>query len=185
LLRDECDLYVTTSLTTTTQETSCLRSIKPFAHAKANVAVRLIGLRYTEKGNLSGLVGENADADDLLEYGTIVLSNVQRLDSAVTDVEKTEKWHLLRVHGAALNRYLAEGGQRLVREEFETTTGIVLPYETRWIKSDTLAERFDSGTIKRSTLVVTAKTKKDADAILAKGLSFGGRRQEAHVRRGP
>jgi hypothetical protein len=85
---------------------------------------------------------------------------------------------LLRVHGVALDRYFSEGGLRLAREEVETTTGIVLPYEPRWIKSDTLAERFDSGTIKRSTLVVTVKTKKDADAILAKGLSFGGRRHE-------
>jgi hypothetical protein len=49
---------------------------KALAHAKANVAVRLVRLRYTEKGNLSGLVSENADADDLLKYGTIVLSTV-------------------------------------------------------------------------------------------------------------
>jgi hypothetical protein len=85
---------------------------------------------------------------------------------------------LLRVHRVALDRYFSEGGLRLAREEVETTTGIVLPYEPIWINSDTLAERFDSGTIKRSTLVVTVKTKKDADAILAKGLSFGGRRHE-------
>jgi hypothetical protein len=104
---------------------------KALAHAKANVASRLIGLRYTKKGNLSGLIGENADADDLLEYRTIVLSAVQRLDLAVIDVKKTEKWHLLRVHGVALDRCFAKGGLRLVQEEVKTTTGIVLPYEPR------------------------------------------------------
>jgi hypothetical protein len=39
-----------------------------------------------------------------------------------------------------------------------------------------LGERFDSRTIKGSTLVLTVESKQAADSILAKGLSFDGRR---------
>jgi hypothetical protein len=53
-------------------------------------------------------------------------------------------------------------------------TGEQLSYAPRWIKGDDLGERFDSGTIKRSILVLTVKSKQAADSILAKGLSFSG-----------
>lgn len=152
---------------------------KALAHAGANVTVRLIKLKYTEKGNLSGLVRENSCAEDLLEYAPAVMMAIQKLDPAVINIEKTEKWRKLRIHGVALDRYMTEGGLDLAQEEIELMTGSQLPYAPRWIKGDTLGERFDSGTIKRSTLVLTVKSKQAADAILAKGLSFGGRRHEA------
>ena len=152
---------------------------KALAHARASVAVRLINLRYTEKGNLSGVVRENACAGDLLEFTPAVMSAVQKLDPAAINVEKTEKWQKLRVHGVALDRYMSEEGLDVAREEIELMTGEQLPYAPRWIKGETLGERFDSRTVKRSTLVLTVKSKQAADAILAKGLSFGGRRHEA------
>ena len=93
-------------------------------------------------------------------------------------MEKTEKWLKLRVHGVELDRYMSEGGLDVAREEIELMTGEQLPFAPRWIKGDTLAERFNSGSIKRSTLVLTMKSKKAADVIMAKGLSFGGRRHE-------
>lgn len=152
---------------------------KALAHARAYVTVRLVKMKYTEKGNLSCVLGEHACAEELLEYAPAVMSAVQKLDPAVVSIEKTEKWRKLRVHGVALDRYMTESGLDLAREEIEVMTGSQLPYAPRWIKGDTLAERFDSGAIKRSTLVLTVKTKHAADTILAKGLSFGGRRHEA------
>lgn len=151
---------------------------KALAHAQAQVAVRLISLKYTAKGNLSGLMSENACAEDLLQYAAIVMPTVQRLDHAVVDVEKTEKWRKVRVHGVALDRYMSEGGLEVAREEIEVMTGEQLPYAPRWIKGDTLSERYDNGSTKRSTLVLTVKSKRAADTIMAKGLSFGGRRHE-------
>ena len=127
---------------------------KALAHARADTTVRLIKLKYTEKGNLSGVLRENACAEDLLEYAPAVMAAVQKLDPAVLDVEKTEKWRKLRVHGVALDRYMTESGLDLAREEIEVMTGSQIPYGPRWIKGDTLAERFDSGAIKRSTLVL-------------------------------
>jgi hypothetical protein len=46
-------------------------------------------------------------------------------------------------------------------------------------QGDTLGERYKDGKIKRSTLVLTVKSKQAADTILAKGPSFGGRQHEA------
>lgn len=58
-------------------------------------------------------------------------------------------------------------------------TGESLPYAPRWSRGEGLEERFHSGTVNRSTLVVTVKSKTAADSIMVKGLSFGGRRHEA------
>lgn len=38
---------------------------KALAHARANVTVRVIKMGYTEKGNFTGVMGENACAEDL------------------------------------------------------------------------------------------------------------------------
>lgn len=151
---------------------------KTLAQAKAEVAVRLINLRYTKKGHLSGLMNETASASDLLRYGAAVFAKAHEVDPTIIDIEKTEKWRKLRIHGVALDRYLNEDGLDLAREEIELTSGISLAYMPHWIKSDTLAERFESGAIRQSTLVVTVKSKEIADTMLAKGLSFGGKRHE-------
>lgn len=49
---------------------------KALAHARAHVTVRLIKMRYTEKGNLTGLLNETARVEDLLEYAPAVNSEV-------------------------------------------------------------------------------------------------------------
>jgi hypothetical protein len=151
---------------------------KALAHARAHVTVRLTKMGYTEKGNLTGVMSENASAEELLDYAPTVMTAVKKLDPEVAYMEKTERWLKLRVHGVELDRYMSEGGLDVAREEIELMTGEQLPFAPRWIKGDTLAERFNSGSIKRSTLVLTVKSKKAADVIMAKGLTFGGRRHE-------
>lgn len=79
---------------------------KALAHKKADVTVRLISLRYTKKGHLSGLMHENANAD-LLRYGAVAFAAACKADPAIIDIEKAGKWRKLRVHGVALDRYLA------------------------------------------------------------------------------
>jgi hypothetical protein len=152
---------------------------KALAQEGTSATVRLVGLRYTQRGHLSGLTVEHARAEDLLEYAARVTAAARTLDPAIVEVEKTEKWRKLRVHGVSLDRYLGEGGLDLAKQEIELMTGETLPYAPRWIRSQTLEERFHSGTVARSTLVVTFRSKNAADTIMAKGLSFGGRRHEA------
>jgi hypothetical protein len=151
---------------------------KALTYARAYVTVRLIKMGYTDKGNLTGVVSENACADELLNYAPAVMAAMKKLDPNVAFMEKTEKWLKLRVYGVALDRYIAEGGLDVAREEIEVMTGEQLPYAPRWIKGETLAKRYSSGSIKRSTLVLTVKNKKATDVILAKGLCFSGRRHE-------
>lgn len=143
------------------------------------MSTRLTGLRYTRRGHLSGLTAEYASANDVLEHAAEVTAAAYKLDPAVVKIEKTEKWRKLRVHGVSLDRYLGDGGLDLAKEEIELMTGESLPYTPRWIRGDGLEERFHSGTVNHSTLVVTVKSKTTADSIIAKGLSFGGRRHEA------
>lgn len=72
-------------------------------------------------------MSENACAENLLQYAAIVIPTMQRLDQAVIDVEKTEKWRKVRVHGVALDRYVSEGGLEVAREGIEVMTGERLP----------------------------------------------------------
>lgn len=78
---------------------------------------------YTEKGNLTGVVGENACADEVFAYAPAVMAAVQKLDPEVGYMGKTEKWCRPRLHGVALDRYMAEGGLELARREIELMTG--------------------------------------------------------------
>jgi hypothetical protein len=151
---------------------------KALANSRAYVTVRLIKMGYTDKGNLTSVVGENAYAEEVFVYVAAVMAAVQKLDPEVAYMDRIEKWCKLRVYGVALDRYMTEGGLELARREIELITGEQLPYIPRWIKGDTLGERYENGTIKRSTLVLTVKSKQAADNIIAKGLSFGGRRHE-------
>lgn len=95
------------------------------------MTVILIKMRYTDKGNLTGVVSQNACADELLSYSTVVMAAVKKLELEVAFVAKTENWRKLRVHGAALDRYMAEGELDLAREEIELMTGEQLPYAPR------------------------------------------------------
>jgi hypothetical protein len=151
---------------------------KALANARAHLTVRLIKMGYTEKGNLTGVMGENACAEDLFAHAQAVMAVVQKLDPEVVYMDITEKWCKLRVHVVALDRYMTDGRLELGRREIELMTGEQLPYAPWWIKGDTLGERYENGTIKRSTLILTVKSKQAADTIIAKGLSFGGRRHE-------
>ena len=41
---------------------------KALTHARAGVSVRLITIGYMEKGNLTGMIGENACVEDLFAH---------------------------------------------------------------------------------------------------------------------
>ena len=49
---------------------------KALANARAHVTVRLIKMGYTDKGNLTGVVGENTCADEVLAYALAVMAVV-------------------------------------------------------------------------------------------------------------
>ena len=104
---------------------------KALTYARAKVIVRLIKMGYTEKGNLTGVMGESVYVEDLFAHAQAVMAVVQRLDPKVVYIDKTEKWPKLRVHSIALDRYMVEGGLDLAREEIELITGEQLLYALR------------------------------------------------------
>ncbi|KHN93671.1 Endonuclease/exonuclease/phosphatase [Metarhizium album ARSEF 1941] len=149
---------------------------KALANARAHVTVRLIKMRYTEKGNLTGVVSQHACADELLNYATVLMAAVKKLDPEVVLVEKTEKWRKLRVHGVALDRYTAEGGLKLAREEIELMTGEQLPYPPRWLKGDSLGVSVLQHNCNRTAVSTTAAL----EAALERGVEVACL-QEPHV----
>ena len=96
---------------------------KALAHARVKLTVRLIKMGYMEKSNLTGVMGEKACAEDLFAHAQAVMAVVQKLDSEVVYMDKTERWCKLRVYGEELDRYMVEGGLDLAREEIELMTG--------------------------------------------------------------
>jgi hypothetical protein len=65
---------------------------KALAHARAHVTVGSTKMGYTEKGNLTDVMSENASAEELLNYAPAVMAAVKKLDPNVAHMEKTEKW---------------------------------------------------------------------------------------------
>lgn len=72
---------------------------RALAHARAETEVRTTNLRYTKNGHLSGLMSQNASADDLLRYRSPVFQKAREFDTLIVDLEKTERWRKLRIHG--------------------------------------------------------------------------------------
>lgn len=61
---------------------------KALAHARAPVALRLVKMHYTDKGNLTCVMSENASADELLNSAPTVMGAVRTLDPEVAYMEK-------------------------------------------------------------------------------------------------
>jgi hypothetical protein len=136
----------TFNLTLVTPETLSSRSVKLLrTRGQSNSKSDRNGVHG--EGNLTGVMSGNACADDLCAYATAVMAPVQNLDSEVIYMNKTEERRKLHVHGVAIDRHMAEGRLELARREIELMTGEKLPYAPRWIKVDTLGERFESRTI--------------------------------------
>jgi hypothetical protein len=76
---------------------------KALINARAYVIVRLIKVGYTDKGNLTSVVGENVCAEEVFAYVAAVMAAVQKLDPKVAYIDRTEKWCKLCVHGIALD----------------------------------------------------------------------------------
>lgn len=49
---------------------------KALANTRAHTTIRLIKMRYTDKGNLSAVMRDNVCAEDLLEYTPTIMSVV-------------------------------------------------------------------------------------------------------------
>ena len=79
----------------------------------------MLKLSYTEKGQLSSLLGEHSTNQEVLNYRNLLITTVRAFNPLVVGVQPTETWIKLKVHGVLLNRYLKPRGLELVNKEIE------------------------------------------------------------------
>jgi hypothetical protein len=133
----------------------------------------LLKLSYTEKGQLSGLLGEYSTSQEVLIYKDLLITTARAFDPLVVGVQPTETWIKLKVHGVSLNRYLKPRGLELANEEIELQNKTQLPYLPRWLKPKEILQQ---GYAQNSSLVVTIRDRQLANKLLQAGLYFGGKR---------
>jgi hypothetical protein len=75
----------------------------------------------------------------------------------------------------SLNRYLHSAGINLLKEEIESTTGLDMPNNPQWINENKAEERFNNKEIAFSSIIITVRTKAQAESYIARGIDFGGR----------
>src|SRR5271154_146646 len=139
--------------------------------------ISLLKIGYTNTGAISCLLNEKAIAPMLLPaYSDALMKVAIQFDNTITGIEQAEQWYRLRVHRVLLSRYFNNPqGLQLAKEEIEATQGLSIPLLPQWLaRKETILERYNSGKIKCSTIIVTVRNKLEADRLMAKGLYFGG-----------
>ena len=139
--------------------------------------ISLLKIGYTSSGAISCLLNEKAIATMLVPlYSDALIKVAIQFDATITGIEKAEQWYRLRVHRVLLSRYFDNPqGLQLARDEIEATQGLSMPLFPQWLgNKETIREKYNSKKIKCSTIVITVRSKLEADNIIAKGLYFGG-----------
>ena len=131
----------------------------------------MLKLAYTQKGQLSGLLGEFSASQEVLKHKDLIITAARVCDPLVIGVQQIETWVKLKVHRIPLNRYL--GNLELAKEEIEIQNKSILPQPLRWLRSLSMLLEGDSY---KSTIVATFRDRQLANKALQTGLFFGGKR---------
>ena len=138
--------------------------------------ISLLKIGYTGSGAISCLLNDRATAQMIIpSYSDALIKVAIQFDSKITGVEQAEQWYRLRVHGVLLSRYFENPeGLKLAKEEIEVT-GLSIPLTPYWlVNKEKIREKYNSKLIKCSTIIVTVRSKLEADKLTTKGLYFGG-----------
>src|SRR5271155_2241707 len=138
--------------------------------------ISLLKIGYTGSGAISCLLNDRATAQMIIpSYSDALIKVAIQFDSKITGVEQAEQWYRLRVYGVLLSRYFENPeGLKLAKEEIEVT-GLSIPLTPYWlVNKEKIREKYNSKLIKCSTIIVTVRSKLEADKLTTKGLYFGG-----------
>ena len=129
---------------------------------------------YLQSRAISALLTEKFSAEQLVgNHSNILIRAAKVVDAGVIAVETLERWQRLKVHRMLLAKYLEEGKMELLCREIESSTGIQLKMVFCWLISESqLEKRLESGTERRSAIVITVGTSKKAAKLCFKGLRF-------------
>ncbi|MCJ1360618.1 MAG: hypothetical protein MMC33_010626, partial [Icmadophila ericetorum] len=136
---------------------------------------RIITVRYTANGKLSVLLSEKARAKEVeKQYRDLLIRAARTVDNGVISMGATEAWHVVKVLGMRLERYLGATGMLMMRREIQSSTGMTLKRDPAWILSErTLQGRYQAGLQSTASVKLWMGSKEDAQLLCSRGLRFG------------
>jgi len=146
--------------------------------AKVPHFVRIQGVTKNTRECLSTITTPAATAEMLIWYREIVIKAARKVDAGVVDIETSELWQKVKMHGVNFDRYLGKkmgGGLEKLRQELQAENeGVVLPLAISWIGGPKDVQKKKAEGKKASTVVFAVKGSKMAENVLKGGLRAAG-----------
>jgi len=146
--------------------------------AKVPHFVRIQGVTKNTRGSLSTITTPGATAEMLIRYREIVIKAARKVDAGIVDIETSELWESVKMHGINFDRYLGKktgGGLEKLRQELQAENeGVVLPLAISWIGGPKDVQKKKVEGKKASSVVFAVKGSKMAEKVLKGGLRAAG-----------
>jgi len=150
--------------------------------AKVPHFVRIQGVTRNTRGCLSTITTPGATAEMLIKYREVVIRAARRVDTGIVDIETSELWERVKMHGVNFDRYLGKktgGGLEKLRSELQAENeGVVLPLAISWIGGPKDVQKKKVEGKKASSVVFAVKGSKMAERVLKGGLRAAGTKYE-------
>ncbi|KAI0998810.1 hypothetical protein K3495_g9388 [Podosphaera aphanis] len=140
--------------------------------------LRVVKLRYNERGKLTGLTTEQTIAGTMTSiFQVVFLKSALRFNPHVKEVHANQQWIGLKVHTVELGRYFPRDRFEVLGSEVMAgPSAIELPLVPWWIAHpDRIADAAINGTQQHSMIKITERTSAEAQRILKQGLHFEGK----------
>ena len=96
------------------------------------------------------------------------------VNMGVIGVKALKCWQRPKMHGMSLARYLRKGKMEMLYWKIGSSTEIRLKTVSHWLISKSqLEKRLESGTRRRSAIIITVGASEEASKLYSKGLRFG------------
>jgi len=136
------------------------------------------GVMKNTRGYLSTIMTPGATAEMLIRYAEIVIKTARKVDAAIVDIETSELWERVKMHGVNFDRYLGKktgGGPEKLRLELQAENeGVVWPLTISRIGGPKDVQKTKSKGKKASSVVFAVKGSKMAEKVLKGGLRVAG-----------
>jgi len=163
------------------------------AHFEAKVPhfVRIQGVTKNTRGCLSTITTPAATAKMLVRYREIVIKAARKVDAGIVDIETSELWEKVKMHGVNLDGYLGKktgGGLEKLRQELQAENEAVgLPLAINWIGGPKDVQKKKAEGKKTYSVVFAVMGSKMAEKVLKGGFRAAGMKYdvEQFVNGGP
>jgi len=140
--------------------------------------VRIQGVTKNTRGCLSTITTPGATAEMFIWYREIVIKAARKVDAEIVDIETSELWDRVKMHGVNFDRYLGKktgGGPEKLRQELQAENeGVVLPLAINWIGGPKDVQKKKAEGKKASSVVFAVKGSKMAEKVMKGGLRAAG-----------